>query len=146
MKENIIRRLNIALCVTSPSLWYSQLEVGFVSLLYPVSYVVCEWLHAHESTTIKLVWPFTLNAGRENGKNVYKWKPMTIRPQGRPKKKWEDDIRNDMKKLKVKNWIGCIQDRSKWESYVEKAKIFKEWSCSAWRRRQEVICMATTVY
>jgi hypothetical protein len=29
---------------------------------------------------------------------VYKWKPMLIRPQGRPRNRWEDDIRNDMKK------------------------------------------------
>ena len=51
------------------------------------------------STTIKLVWPFTSNAGRENGKKkVYKWKPMSIQPQGRPKNRWEDDIRNDTKK------------------------------------------------
>jgi len=48
-------------------------------------------------------------------KKVYKWKPMSIRPQGRPKNGWEDDIRNDMKKLKIKNWIRCIQDRNKWK-------------------------------
>ena len=36
---------------------------------------------------------------------------MSIRPQGRPKNRWEDDIRNDMKELKIKNWISCIQDR-----------------------------------
>jgi len=30
------------------------------------------------------------------------WKPMSIRPQGRPKNRWEDDIRNDKKKLKKK--------------------------------------------
>jgi hypothetical protein len=36
-------------------------------------------------------------------KKVYKWKPMLRRPLGRPKKRWEDDIRNDMKKkLKIK--------------------------------------------
>ena len=29
-------------------------------------------------------------------KKVRKWKPMSIRPQGRPKNRWEDDIRNDM--------------------------------------------------
>jgi hypothetical protein len=69
-----------------------------------------------------LVWPFTANARRENGKKVYKWKPMLRRP----KSKWEDDIRNDMKKLKIKNWTNCIQDRKNWKLYVEKAKIFKD--------------------
>jgi len=28
-------------------------------------------------------------------KEVYKWKPMLTRPLGRPKNRWEDDIRND---------------------------------------------------
>ena len=36
-------------------------------------------------------------------KEVCKWKAMSIRPQGRPKNRWEDDVRNDMKKLKIKN-------------------------------------------
>jgi hypothetical protein len=36
-------------------------------------------------------------------KKVYKWKPILRGPLGRPKKRWEDDIRNDMKKkLKIK--------------------------------------------
>ena len=68
---------------------------------------------------------------------VYKWKPILTRPLGRPKNRWEDDIIHDMKKLKIKNWTGCIQDRNRWKLCVEKAKTFKEWSCSAWRRRNK---------
>jgi hypothetical protein len=30
-------------------------------------------------------------------KKVYKLKPMLRRPLGRPKNRWEDDIRNDIK-------------------------------------------------
>jgi hypothetical protein len=59
-------------------------------------------------------------------RKVYKWKPMLRRPLGRPKNRWEDDIRNDMKKLKIKNWTNCIQDRNYWKLYVEKAKTFKD--------------------
>jgi hypothetical protein len=59
-------------------------------------------------------------------KEVYKWKPMLRRPLGRPKNRWEDDIRNDMKKLKIRNWTNCIQDRNNWKLYVEKAKTFKD--------------------
>ena len=40
------------------------------------------------------------------------------------KNRWEDDIRKDMKELKVKNWITCIQDRNNWKLYVEKTKTF----------------------
>jgi len=59
-------------------------------------------------------------------KSVHKWKPMLTRPLGRPTNRWEDDITNDMKKLKIKNWTSCIQDRKKWKLNVDKAKTFKE--------------------
>jgi len=62
----------------------------------------------------------------KNGKKVYKWNPMSKQPQGRPKSRCEDDIINDMKKLKIKNWISCIQDRNKRKSYFEKAKTLKD--------------------
>jgi hypothetical protein len=51
----------------------------------------------HKNTKIKLIWPFTSNDRRKNGKKVYKWKPMLRRPLGRPKNRWKDDIRNDIK-------------------------------------------------
>jgi hypothetical protein len=51
-------------------------------------------------------------------KKAYKWKPMLRRPLGRPKNRWEDDIRNDMKKLKITNWTYCIQDRNNWKLYM----------------------------
>jgi len=54
-------------------------------------------------------------------KESYDWWKL-----GRPKNRWEDDIINDMKKLKIKNWTSCIQDCNKWKLYVEKAKTFKE--------------------
>jgi hypothetical protein len=41
-------------------------------------------------------------------KRVYKWKLMLTRPLGRPKNRWEDDIINDIKKLKIMNWTSCI--------------------------------------
>ena len=59
-------------------------------------------------------------------KRLYKWKPMLTRPLGRPKNRWEDNKRNDMKKLKIKNWTSCIQDRNMWKLYVEKAKTFED--------------------
>jgi hypothetical protein len=51
---------------------------------------------------------------------------MLRRPLGRPKNRWEDDIRNDMKKLKIKNWTNCIQDRKNWKLYVEQTKTFNK--------------------
>ena len=44
----------------------------------------------------------------------------------RPKNRWEDDIRNDVKKLKINNWINCIQDCNNWKFYIEKGKTFSD--------------------
>jgi len=35
---------------------------------------------------------------------IYNWKPLTSRPVGRPKSWWEDDVRNDVKKMKLIKW------------------------------------------
>jgi hypothetical protein len=59
-------------------------------------------------------------------KKVYKFNPMLTRPMGRPKNRWEDDRRSDMKKLKIKNLTGCIQERSKWKLCVERDKTFRD--------------------
>jgi hypothetical protein len=31
-------------------------------------------------------------------KSIYKWKPYATRPKGRPRLRWEDDVRNDLRK------------------------------------------------
>jgi hypothetical protein len=37
--------------------------------------------------------------------------------------------------LEINNWTKCTQDRVKWKEVVEKARTFKQWICSARRRR-----------
>jgi hypothetical protein len=34
-------------------------------------------------------------------RKIYKWKPFTSRPVERPKSRWEDDVRNYLKKIKL---------------------------------------------
>jgi hypothetical protein len=57
-------------------------------------------------------------------KKIFNWKPLTKRSQGRPKYRWEDNIKQDIYQMKIKNWIACIQDRGKWKEVVEEAKTF----------------------
>jgi hypothetical protein len=57
-------------------------------------------------------------------KKIYEWKQTSTRPQGGPKLRWENDIRNGLKEMKVNNWRICIQDRNKWKSIIEKANTF----------------------
>ena len=55
-------------------------------------------------------------------KRIYKWKPFT----GRRKSRWEDDVRNDLKKMKLMKWAEQVQDCHKWKDIVEMAKTLSE--------------------
>jgi len=55
-------------------------------------------------------------------KKVFKWNPLTTRPRGSPKHRWEDNIIQNLSQMKIKNWLTCVQDRAKWKTFVEKAK------------------------
>jgi hypothetical protein len=59
-------------------------------------------------------------------KKIYRWKPLTGRPVGRPKSRWENDVRNDLKKMKLIKWTKQVQDRLKWKAMVGKAKTLSE--------------------
>jgi len=53
------------------------------------------------------------------------WKPMGTRPVGRPRQRWPEDVMEDLKKLKVKNWKETANDRRTWRDLAEKAKTHK---------------------
>jgi len=55
-------------------------------------------------------------------KKIFKWNPLTTRPRGRAKHRWEDNIIQDLGQMKIKNWITCVHDRAKWKVVVEKAE------------------------
>jgi len=57
-------------------------------------------------------------------KKIFKWKPLTKRSHGKHKIKWENNIKQDICQMKIKNWIACVQDRGKWKDVVEKVKTF----------------------
>ena len=46
-------------------------------------------------------------------KKTFNWKPLAKRSQGRPNYRWEDNIKQDICQMKIKNWIACVQDRGK---------------------------------
>jgi len=39
------------------------------------------------------------------------WKPMGTRPVERPRHRWQEDVMEDLQKLKVKNWKKRAKDR-----------------------------------
>jgi len=53
------------------------------------------------------------------------WKPMGTRSVGRPRQRWQEDVMEDIKKLKIKKWKKTAKDRRTWRDLAEKAKTHK---------------------
>ena len=47
-------------------------------------------------------------------KTIYKWKHYATRLKGRPRVRWEDDVRNGLRKMGVTNWKQRTQERKQW--------------------------------
>jgi hypothetical protein len=58
-------------------------------------------------------------------RKVLDWKPMAIRPVERSRQRWQD-VMEDLKKLKVKNWKETAKDRRTCKDLAEKAKTHRE--------------------
>jgi hypothetical protein len=57
------------------------------------------------------------------GRGVYRvlvGKPDGRRPFGRPRRRWEDNIKIDLREIGIDgaNWIRLAQDRVKWRAFV----------------------------
>ena len=57
------------------------------------------------------------------GRGVYRvlvGKPEGKRPLGRPRRRWEDNIRMDLQEVGLwyEDWIGLAQDRDRWRALV----------------------------
>ena len=66
-------------------------------------------------------FPFCLHVLNRGG--VYRVlvrKPEGKRPLGRPRRRWEDNIRMDLQEvgLGYEDWIGLAQDRDRWRALV----------------------------
>jgi hypothetical protein len=48
------------------------------------------------------------------------------RPIGRPKNRWEDDVRKDLQTIKIRNWKKIILNRDLWKTIVERTKTHIE--------------------
>jgi len=53
------------------------------------------------------------------------WKPMETRPVGKLRQRWQEDVMEYLRKLKVKNWKETAKDRRTWRDLAEKAKTHK---------------------
>ena len=65
-------------------------------------------------------------ARMEKGRRTYKiltCKPTRKRPMGRPRRRWEDNIRMDLEEIGINagNWVNSAQDRNYWRALVNAA-------------------------
>ena len=68
----------------------------------------------------------TRRMGKEKvAKKVTGWKPDSRKARGRPKSRWEKHVLEDMKRLRIHNLRGKIQDRKSRKRITKEAKTSK---------------------
>jgi hypothetical protein len=55
-------------------------------------------------------------------KSVLEWKPVGRRIIGRPRKRWIEDIEEDIQMMGIRGWRKLSKERTKWRRITEKAK------------------------
>ena len=55
-------------------------------------------------------------------KKLTEWEPCSSRPVGRSRLRWLDQVEEDLKKMKVRNWREKCKDRRLWNKIVKQAK------------------------
>ena len=74
-------------------------------------------------TSIRLRWAGYV-ARREEGRSAFKiltGKPTGKRPLGRPRRRWEDNIRMELEEIDVNagNWVDSAQEKNYWRVLFE---------------------------
>jgi len=55
-------------------------------------------------------------------KRILRWKPISTRTRGRPRKRWIADIEVDFQIIGVRRWKKQCEERAEWKKITEKAK------------------------
>jgi hypothetical protein len=53
---------------------------------------------------------------------ILEWKPIGRRIRGRPRKRWIEDIEDDIQIMGIREWRKLCKERAEWKRIVEKAK------------------------
>jgi hypothetical protein len=59
-------------------------------------------------------------------KRITKWRPVAVRRIGRPRTKWEVEVRQDLGKTKIRNWGKTGMEREASKRIVDQARTHKE--------------------
>ena len=85
----------------------------------------------HSPNIVRVIKPRTLRwaehvARMAEGRSAFKvltGKPIGKRTLGRPRRRWEDNIRMDLKEIGINmmNWLDSAQDRDYWRALANAA-------------------------
>ena len=53
---------------------------------------------------------------------ILEWKPMGRRIRGRTRKRWIEDVQEDIQSLGIRGWRKLSKERTEWKKIAEKAK------------------------
>jgi len=56
-------------------------------------------------------------------RKITEWTPFKIRPVGRPRLRWMDQVEENLKRMKIVGWKAKVEDRQEWNRIVEQTKI-----------------------
>ena len=57
-------------------------------------------------------------------KKIFSTKPDGVRRVGRPKRRWEDGVDQNMRILEVKNWKRVALNRDEWTKLLKKVRAY----------------------
>ena len=61
--------------------------------------------------------------GMRMPRRILEWKPMGRRIRGRPRKRWIEDVEEDIQMIGIRGWRKMRKERTEWKKITEKAKI-----------------------
>jgi len=67
-----------------------------------------------------LVYVTRMDGGRMP-RRILEWKPMGRRIRGRPRKRWIEDVEEDIQ-MGIRGWRKLSKERAEWDKITEKAK------------------------
>ena len=57
-------------------------------------------------------------------KRVLEWKPIDRRIRGKPRKRWIDDVLEDIERMGTRGWRKLYKERTEWKRINEEAKTY----------------------
>jgi hypothetical protein len=55
-------------------------------------------------------------------KKLSEWEPRLSKPVGKPRLRWLNQVEEDLKKMKVRNWREKCKDRRLWNEIKKQAR------------------------